>query len=189
MKKIVIAALAASAFATPALANPSATDSFDVIAHVAKHCTMEGLSDIDMGGLSVNETAGANALLLNSDSSHFGNQAWLSCNDTNAMSISFSGGAVPLLRSVSRNFVPGVDDPGFKDTINYRLNVHNYRSSGTQPFCMSTGTPGCHLVAQPRGAVHRQIQFQAQVLASENQDARPLADTYKDTVTVTVSTI
>lgn len=190
MKKILIAALAAStAFAAPAFAAPSTTDSFDVTAQVAKTCTMEGLNDIALGSLSINTTAGSNALLLNSNTAVMGNQAWLSCNDTNTMSIAFSGGAVPLLRSVSRDFVAGVDDAGFKDTINYQLDVHNFRSSGTQPFCRSVVTPGCHLITQARGAIHRRISFEARVLSSENQDARPLADNYKDTVTVTVSTI
>ena len=190
MKKILIATLVAtSAIASPAWAAPSTSDSFDVNAHVAKTCTMEGLNDINLGALSINETAGSNALLLNSDTSATGNHAWLSCNDTNVMSIGFTGGHVPLLRSVSRDFQPGVDDPGFKDTINYRLDVNNYRSSGTQPFCQSVATSGCHLITQPRGAVHRQISFTARVLASDNQDARPLADLYSDTVTVTVSTV
>ena len=189
MKKIAFAMIAMStAFATPAYAAPSATDSFEVSGHVLKTCTMENLNDIPLGIISINTTAGQNALLINHDASANGNQAWLSCNDNNQMSISFTGGAVPLLRSDTRDFIPGVDDPGFKDTINYRLDVNNYKSSGAQPFCRSVGTPGCHLVT-PRGAVHRQISFTATVPAADNQDARPLADTYRDIVTVTVSTI
>jgi spore coat protein U-like protein len=173
------AVLSAPAFAAPV------SDSFDINANVAETCTMEGINDIELGTLSINTNAGSNALFLNGASADNAGNFWLSCNDTNRMSIVPTNGK---LVNQDRSLQPG-DDAGFKDTINYSVAALNYRSGlfATQPAYNSLLGP--LFQNQSRGAIHRQIDMGAAVTLLGNLDARPLAGTYKDTVTVTVTII
>lgn len=183
MKKLIIASFLATAIAAPAFANP-ATDSFDINASVTSTCTMEGITDVDLDTLSISTTAGAGALLINNTSFEETAPFWLSCNESNRMLLTAAAG---VLRNQDRQFVPGVDDSGFKDTINYSVYALNYFSNGAGPeFKSGTGSTGQNTT---RGAIHRQVEIRARVRANENTDARPLAGRYEDTVTVAVTTI
>ncbi|HWV61776.1 MAG TPA: hypothetical protein VN034_14025 [Sphingopyxis sp.] len=177
-----MAALSAM-LSTPAFAADSDSESFDITANVAETCTMEGISDIELGALSINTNAGSTALFLNGLSADNAGEFWLSCNESNRMSI------VPTLgrlKNQTRSVQPG-DDNGFKDTINYSVAALNYRNGFLQPsFNSLTGPLFQNL---QRGAIHRKIDMGAVVTGLDNFDARPLAGTYKDTVTVTVTTI
>lgn len=180
---IATAAVASTAmFSATAFASP-VSDSFDINANVAETCTMEGINDIELGTLSINTNAGSNALFLNGASGENAGSFWLSCNDTNRMSIVPTNGK---LVNQDRSLQPG-DDAGFKDTINYSVAALNYRNGFIQPAYDSLlGSLAQNL---SRGAIHRQIDMGAAVTFLSNLDARPLAGTYKDTVTVTVTII
>lgn len=182
MKKIAFVAAAAALLSTPAMAAPSDTESFDINASIPETCTMEGINDINLGEISINTTAGSNALLINTllDTETAGD-FWLSCNENNRMSFSQTNG---VLKNLDRSVAPG-DDAGFKDTINYVVNAVNYRNGLLQPGCVS----GLGCSTATRGAVHRQIDMRASVSAIGQGGLRPLAGNYQDTVTVTVTTI
>jgi spore coat protein U-like protein len=183
MKKLFAVAAMSAMLSTPAFAADSDSESFDINANVAETCTMEGISDIDLGTLSINTTAGNNALFLNGASADNAGEFWLSCNDTNRMTI------VPTLGKLKNTTRPlgAGDDAGFKDTINYTVAALNYRNGFLQPSYNSLLGP--LLQNQSRGAIHRKIDMGAAVTLLGNLDARPLAGVYKDTVTVTVTTI
>lgn len=183
MKKLFAVAALSAMLSTPAFAADSDSESFDINANVAETCTMEGISDIELGTLSINTNAGSNALFLNGASADNAGEFWLSCNESNRMSI------VPTLgklKNQTRTLQPG-DDAGFKDTINYSVRALNYFNGGAGPEHNSAnGSTGQNTI---RGAIHRQVELRARVRANENTDARPLAGEYQDTVTVTVTTI
>lgn len=183
MKKILSLAVASTAvMAVPAFAADTATDDFNINASVAEVCTMEGINDIDLGEISVRTTAGSSALLINTLlETETAGRFWLSCNENNRMTLTPTNG---VLQNTTRSVSPG-DDPGFKDTINYVVNAVNYRNGFFQPGCASN--VGC--VSFSRGAIHRQVDMRATVSAFGNQDGRPLAGDYQDTVTVTVTII
>lgn len=186
MKKMILAsAAAAMLIATPAFAAPSDTEDFDINANVLKSCTMENINDINLGNLPINLTAGPSALLINGPSAGASNSFYVSCNDTNQMTVVPAAGRLVG----SRVFQPGIDDPGFKDTINYAVTALNYRSGllAVQPGYSSL--LGAFGQSAPRGAVHRQVTMGVLVTAAGNLDGRPLAGNYTDTVTVTVSTL
>jgi spore coat protein U-like protein len=182
MKKILFVSAAMLA-ATPAFAAPSATDDFAVTAAVAKACTMENIADINLGNLPIRLTAGADALKINGNTTGSAGLFYLSCNDTNSMTIvsANNGRLVNQTRSLDSG-----DDPTYTDRLRYRLFAVNYRNSGGQPGFIG-GTPQNQ--TGTRGAIHRQINMTASVLQSTDDHLRPLAGNYQDTVTVTVTTI
>ncbi len=182
MKKIIAATAAALIVSTPAFANP-AEQSFAINASVADTCTMEGINDINLV-VGVETAPGSGALLINSNPLGYAGQFWLSCNETNRMSLVPTLG---VLKNVDREFEPGVDDPGFKDTINYNIRAENYFNTGPQPRYNSVSGPGSQTGS--RGAVHRLLNMTASIAPVQNQDGRPLAGNYQDTVTVTVTII
>ena len=184
MNKFLIASLGAMLAATPAFAADSDNESFDINANVAETCTMEGISDVDLGTLSINTTAGSNALFINNTSDEDTNQFWVSCNESNRMLIDADLG---VLKNTTRTLQAG-DDAGFKDTINYSVYALNYLNNSTSSPGHSSAN-GSFGQNTTRGAIHRQVELRARVRANENTDARPLAGEYQDTVTVTVTTI
>lgn len=184
MKKFLLAATAAAMLSsTPAFAQASDTDDFDINANVAEACTMENIADIDLGTLSINTTAGSNALYINGPAANTTGTFWLSCNESNRMTLVPTAG---VLENTTRSVQPG-DDAGFKDEINYSVAALNYRNGLLQPAYNSLLGPVFQNLT--RGAIHRQVNIGAAVTALENLDGRPLAGTYTDTVTVTVTTI
>lgn len=174
MKKYLVVAAASAMLATPAFA---AEEQFQVNADVEATCTMQDVGDVNLGQLQISTTAGNGALLLSSDKSANTNRFWVSCNDQNRMT--FSG---DTRLQGSRVFQPGVDDAGFTDKLIYRVAALDYVSTGTNPsFKSDVGAQN----VTTRGPVHRRVQLEASVRDEDNAD-RPLAGTYKGTVTVTV---
>ncbi len=183
MKKFLIVSLGAMLASTPAFAADSDSESFDINGSVAETCTMEGIGDVDLGTLSIDTTAGSNALFINNTSAEDTNPFWVSCNESNRMLIDADLG---VLKNQTRSLQSG-DDAGFKDTINYSVYALNYFNSGAGPqHSSAAGSTGQNTT---RGAIHRQVELRARVRKNENEDARPLAGNYEDTVTVTVTTI
>jgi spore coat protein U-like protein len=187
MKKMLLAsAAAAMLIAAPAAAAPSDGDEFNINGSVADACTMENINDVNLGNLPINLSAGPGALLINGPAAAASNSFYVSCNDTNLMTVDPDAGR---LVNQDRTYTPGVDDAGFKDTINYTVTALNYRSGllAVQPGYSSI--LGAFGQTAPRGAVHRQVTMAVAVTALGNLDGRPLAGNYQDTVTVTVSAL
>ncbi len=186
MKKFLLAAAAMTVMAgTPAFAAPNDSDTFAINASVAKTCTMENIADINLGVLDVNTNAGNGALFLTDVQTAETNPVYISCNDTNSMTItSASGGQLVNPASLSGA------DAGFKNTLNYSLAADGYRNGGllNQPLFRRTlfGLFQANNGAS-RGALHRQVDFDVLVDPVNNLDGRPIAGTYTDTVTVTVT--
>jgi hypothetical protein len=188
MKKIAFtsAAVAMMIASAPAFAADTDSDSFDINASVAKTCTMENLNDVALGTVGINTTSGSTALFINGGSTGATNNAYVSCNDTNSMTITSANNG----RLVNTTPPSGTADAGFKNTINYSLAASNYLNGLVQPGFRRSLLFGLISVGNgtPRGAIHRQVHFNVLVDPFNNGDARPTAGLYQDTVTVTVST-
>ena len=187
MKKLLLAATATAVMlsSAPAFAANNASDTFDINASVAKTCTMENINDISLGTLDINTNAGNSALYLTDIKTAGTNSFYVSCNDTNSMTIS-SANAGQLKTTTP---LTGAD-AGFKNTLNYSLGAENYRNGGQlqQPGFRRTLFGLLQLNnGASRGALHRQVKFNALIDPLNNLDARPVAGTYTDTITVTVT--
>lgn len=186
MKKFLFAATAASVMmATPAFAANIDSDTFDIDAAVAQTCTMENITDIQLGVVDVNTNAGSAALFVTGTATASTNSFYVSCNDTNSMTISSLNNG----KLVTTTPLTGADN-GFKNTLNYSLAASNYRNGGllSQPGFRRTlfGLAQINNGAS-RGALHRQVNFNALVDPFNNSDGRPVAGIYSDTVTVEVT--
>ncbi|WP_170003310.1 spore coat protein U domain-containing protein [Pseudopontixanthobacter vadosimaris] len=186
MKKIVLCAVASTAFiSTSAFAQSNTTtDTFVVTANVTPTCVMENVQDIDLGALKIVTTAGSNALVFgNGSKSATSNAAYLSCNDTNAMTIT-SDGALKNARGVTAD----ESADGFSDRVDFRVYANNYgAATGNARQTYFSRNGGSQRNADPRGALHRQISFQGSVDYDDNRGFRPIAGAYSSTVTVTVA--
>lgn len=187
MKKLLFAATAVTVMmaSAPAFAADTDSDDFEINASVAQTCTMENIGDINLNTVDINTNAGASALYIDGTSTGSNSQFYVSCNDTNSMTLSsLNNGRLRTTTSLS-----GADN-GFKDTINYSLAANGYRNGGllAQPGFRRTlfGLLSLNNGAS-RGALHRQINFDALIDPLNNLDARPVAGIYTDTVTVTVT--
>jgi spore coat protein U-like protein len=189
MKKLILAAAASTAMLAAAPAFAAGTDSseFDINASVAKTCVMQDIEDIELNTVDINTNAGALALLIEGSNTGNTGNFYVSCNDTNSMSIvSTNGGQLKTTTTLN-----GADAGQFKNTINYSLGAIGYRNGGqlNQPGFRRTlfGLVAVNNGAS-RGAVHRQVSFGALIDPLNNLDARPVAGNYTDTITVTVTT-
>lgn len=186
MKKILLTASAATmVIATPAFAADSTTDTFVVNASVPPTCTMENVNDITIGDLAINTNAGSDALTMNTavtgSKSATSNLVYLSCNDSNTMSLSSTG---PLTNSAN---VPTAEElaDGFTNQIHFRVYVNNY-GPGTGNARRQYRSTGLQFNNGTRAALHRQISFLGSVDYDDNDGVRPIAGTYSSTVTTTV---
>lgn len=188
MKRLLCAAAAAALFvATPAFADPSDDTSFDINASVPAACTIGELGDYDMGELDIVLTAGSGALTLAALGSNGvvrTQDFWVSCNDTNRMSITSANngklirdGAAPTAEEAAE---------GFTNLISYAVTTTNYLPTPYQQPSLSDGTAWHQ--NNTRGAIHKQVTMLARVtsLNGQNSTRRPLAGDYSDTLTVTV---
>lgn len=189
MKKMFYAASAVAMFAaTPAFAQASDQENFDITASVPGTCTIGNPGAFDMSVLNPVTTAGAaNTLTLASIGIVSKTQKlWISCNDTNKMTLSSLNDG----RLVRQGAAPTEDEEqqGFTNRIGYAVSPVNYipgAAASVQPS-LSNGAPFHQ--QKTRGAIHQEVDMQVRVRATDgaNSTKRPLAGTYKDTVTVTV---
>lgn len=176
MKKLLLAATAATIMSSPAFAANSATDSFVVNGTVPDTCTMQDVNNVNLGSLAISTTAGSGALLLNGDASGNTNTFWVSCNKTNTLAIT---GPAELQGSRAKTIF---DDASFTDKLKYSVTANSYLASGTQPSLIAG-------VSDPktRAPLHHQVSLTAAVTQALNPGVRPLAGTYTATVLVTVT--
>lgn len=184
MKRIVIAAAALSAFAAPAFAQTSTdTTSFEVTATVPDVCTMGTAGNIALGAQSVNTTTGIDALLLNANDVGSSAAFWLSCNDSFTLTMS------SLNQGLETANAPSGDDAAlFTDTLHYRLRLIDFNDGGqgAQPLLATIDNTTRDFASG--GPRHRQVNAQVTVLQADNA-LRPMAGSYTDTATVTVTTL
>jgi len=191
MKKLLIAASCAAMFAaTPSFAQASDSESFQISASVPGTCTIGNPGTINLSSLTVNTTAGANALTLVAGNSGYvadsTNNFWVSCNDVNKMTISSANNG----RLVRNGAAPTAEEAaqGFTDRIAYHVNATNYRPNTNWQFqpALNEGAVN-NYQNTARGAIHQEVGMQARIRANQaNAGKRPLAGDYSDTVTVTV---
>lgn len=183
MKKILTASVISMAMATSAMAAPNDSDDVTINASVAKECSIEDITILDLGALPIVETPGPDALQLTSDETRAEQLAWVSCNFTNTMTL----GVTTPLTSASAAPLVGTAETGsqpFTNLINYRFRANNYRNS---PEVNSFGTP---TRSNTTGVIHKQIRFRAIVDGDDNAGIRPIAATdYTATATVEITTL
>lgn len=184
MKKMILASAATAIMmaSAPAFAADTATDTFDINASVAKTCTMENIADVDLGTIGVNTGAGPLALLLSGFTSGSTVAGYVSCNDTNSMTVTSGNGG----KLVNPAGLPSGSDASFTNELLYSVGANNYYNGGL----LGPGFVGNVISGGfgPRGAIHKQVSFDILVGPLLNLGKRPVAGTYSDTVTVSVTT-
>jgi spore coat protein U-like protein len=185
MKKLVIAALAASTiFASPALAAPTDSTSFQVTATVPEECSIEQMSTLNFGAGSLNivTTPGPNALTLLNSSNNPSQTIWASCNTQAQVQLSSaSDGLVSASNAGNTN-------PEFTNQIEYRLRLQT--TDGSVPnLLLITQQAGTTVQANSVGAFHDQVVISADIANGDN-NLLPLAGTdYTDTATISLTAI
>lgn len=187
MKKIILAASALTLIAAPAFAQSSSTQTFDVTASVPGTCTIGDPATIALSALGVNATSGADALTLTGGVQKDEN-FWVSCNDTNKMTITSANGG-NLIRTGAAPTATEASQ-GFTNLIAYHIGATNYRPGVDWQYqpTLNEGTNNNYMNST-RGAIHQEVTMRARVVTtgnSKNVGKRPLAGNYSDTVTVTV---
>lgn len=187
MKKLIIAALAASTIATPAFAQTAnSSESFQIQASVADSCVMADINTLNLGQQDIFTTSasGENALRIESADTDTTNNFLLACNDTHRLSIRSENSG---LRNFDRP-KGADDDASFTDIIEYRLSLQNYNHTANLNTFVA-GDPGFNMfVSGLIGARHRNVNIKVDVLPEDNT-GRPLAGNYRDNVTVEVTSI
>lgn len=185
MKKIILASAATAIMmaSAPAFAANTDNDSFDINASVAKTCTMENINDIALGTIGVSTTAGSGALVITGTNSGSSNQVYVSCNDTNAMTVVSTNGG-----KLKTGPIPAGSDPVFTNELTYYGGAANYLNGLPGPGFVGAAGNGVPFL---RGAIHKQVRFDVGLdglAALANFGKRPIAGVYTDTITVTVTT-
>ena len=187
MKKLLLAAAAASVFAAaPAFAADSDTEDFDIYASVPATCTISDPGTFEMGPLSINLTAAQASTLSINTSIDKRQDFWVSCNDTNKMTLSSDNngflkrdGAAPTAAEAAE---------GFTDKIGYGVSPYNYLDTGTWQVQPALVTGATFHQGTSRGAIHRNVEMYVRIRTTDQAaNTRPLAGDYTDNVTVTVA--
>lgn len=184
MKKIILASAATAIMmaSAPAFAANTDSDGFDINASVAKTCTMENINDVALGTIGVSTTAGSGALVLTGSNTASSNPVYVSCNDTNAMTVVSTNGG-----KLKTGAIPSGSDPVFTNELFYAAGAGNYLNGLPGPGFVGPIGNGIPFI---RGAVHKQVTFDVNLGAAAllNFNKRPIAGVYTDTITVTVTT-
>jgi spore coat protein U-like protein len=187
MKKIITAAIVGTTMlATPAFAQQvSDNASFEVTATVPGTCTIGTPGAIALNTLDVNTTAGADALTLTKSSVQRSSKFWISCNDTNKMTVTsankgflVSDGAAPTTEEAAE---------GFTNQIAYNIGAEGYLKNDWQYQPTLNEGSNNNYQGKERGPIHREINMRAAIgTEKKNAGKRPLEGTYRDNVTITV---
>lgn len=189
MKKILIAALASTAFvSSPAFAQ-SATDtvSFDVDATVNQQCHIQDPADVDFGVITLENSnvPGQDSLTLNNGSQTGSVQnIWVSCNYGAQLTASSANGG--LFNSAGAGLVAN-DPTDFTDLIEYRIKLTSTDGSFDN-FEFQTDGAGSTGPVVADGAFHNQATLRVYIDADDNP-LRPVAGDYADTATLTVGPV
>lgn len=146
---------------------------------------MEDINDVNLGEVDIFRSSGADALLLESNSTGNSGNFYISCNLENQVTISSANGALTnQTRSLTGNEDPAA---GFVDAIQYRVALDNYYNDGNGPKLITKN--GNSVTSASRAAIHRMVKARVTILRDDNKGKRPLAGSYLDTVTVNVQSI
>lgn len=183
MKKILIAALAATAFATPAFAADTDTVNFDITANVAPECSIETPSTFNVANVNIVETPGPDALTITGLSQAPNQNIWMSCNQAAKITVhSQNGGLLNAANAAAVN-----NDPAdFTNVINYRL---GFGSNGSEVPNVTLATKNGDTTSRDtNGAFHYNSLMVLHISESDNT-LRPVSGTYEDTVEISLATI
>lgn len=184
MKKFAIAALAATTvLATPAYAqSATASDSFNITGNVQNECSIDDPKDVTFN-ININEDSGANALLINANSSDQ-QRIWVSCNYATTLTVSGTeltnaGGAAAA-----------ANDPNdFTNVINYFIKLEPGTAGGPIPqVTMNTKNASNTASGNAVGAFHDQAKLNV-VIAPGDNPKRPVAGQYTAVATVTLGAL
>mgnify|MGYP000532926322 CR=1 FL=1 len=183
MKKILIAAVASTAFfSTAAFAAGTATQGIDITATVSPECVIGAIAPVNLGVIPISTTADATGLTISADvPKSTPVPFYMGCNQRMHIAL---GGRGLVSASNASNPSLGVD--GFTNKLNYQYYMNG--TPGT-PFSGATnGTPSAR--TGDRDPFYREASIQIGMTQSINAGRRPLAGTdYTDTATLTLTAI
>ena len=184
MKKILIAALAATTLSTPAFAQ-SNTDSADVVVNgtVQQECSIADPTAVNFPVVNINEGAGANALLLKNGSQAVTQNIYVSCNYAAKVSASSANGGLLNAAGVAL----AANDPlDFTNLIEYRVKLTATDSSFPVLDFRTNGVGASSVNAA--GAFHNNAALEVRI-DRDDTSKRPVAGSYTDTTTLTVGPV
>lgn len=194
MKKLVIAAVASTAFISSAAFAQSNTDSdqFVVSGTVNQECSIGNVALFSFDAIEINQGAGANALLLVNGSEEAGapQDIYVSCNYAAKMSAaSANGGMLNTLGSggVDAATLVANDPADFTNLIEYRVLLTATDTSFT-PLDFRTGSNGGNGPVTTSGAFHNLAKLRV-YLDRDDTSKRPVAGDYTDTATLTLGPV
>lgn len=184
MKKLILSAVAVSLIGTPAFAADSDQQDFVINANVEQECSLENPTDFNLGALPINTDPGPQALLLTATVEDT-QDIWMSCNYPADISLEADNRAL-----VNSN--PVTDTAQFTNRLNYRVGLQPSNGSAFNGF--NSWAP----FVQPQPTTRTQTaEFHDNATLTVtmphfeygNQNRRPIAGDYTDTVTITLGTI
>ncbi|MEP0191736.1 MAG: hypothetical protein ABJP70_14050 [Erythrobacter sp.] len=181
MKKLTLAAAATALVATPAMADPTASDTFLVGAAVQAECSVDDPDAVVFGLLDIEEDSGADALLLSEDRYVERQRIWASCNYPTSITLE----AIPMVNLFQTN--DGADAEDFTDVIHYRLRMRADDNDDFAEVNLRTIDENSSSVFQP-DAFHNRAFLRTVINANDNP-ARPLAGIYVGVAQVTLGAI
>ena len=181
MKKLVLATAATALFAAPAMAAPTASDTFLVGAGVQAECSVDDPDAVVFGLLDIEEDSGADALLLSEDRYVERQRVWASCNYPTSITLE----AAPMVNLFQTN--DGADAEDFTDVIHYRLRMRADDNTDFAEVNLRTVDESSSSVFQP-DAFHNRAFLRTVVNANDNP-LRPLAGIYLGVARVTLGAI
>ena len=185
MKKLLIAAVASTAFISSTAFAQSATDSTDlqVSGTVNQECSIEDPAAVTFAEVNINEGAGPNALLLQNGSQTDTQSIYVSCNY--AAKISAESQNDGLLNAAGAALAAN-DPADFTNLIHYRV-LLNSTDSSFPNLDFRTRLEASDSV-NAAGAFHNDATLRV-VIDRDDTQKRPVAGTYVDTATVTLGPV
>lgn len=181
MKKLLLGAAAAALISTPAMADPSASDTFLVGAAVQPECSVDDPDPVFFGLLEIEEDSGSDALLLTEDRYVERQRIWASCNYPTSITLS----AIPMFNLLQANDGPDAED--FTDVLHYRLRMRADDNDDFSEVNLRTIDESTSSEFQP-DAFHNRAVLRTVINANDNP-ARPLAGIYLGIAEVTLGAI
>jgi len=185
MKKVIIAAAAASLISTPAFAADTDQQDFVINANVEQECSLENPTDFNLGALPINTDPGPQALLLTATVEDT-QDIWMSCNYPADITLEADNRRLTNSNTVT-------DTAQFTNTLNYRIWLEPSVAgafNGFSSFIPAFQGPATSFRTQT-AEFHDNANLRVAVPHADagNQNRRPIAGDYTDTVTITLGTI
>jgi type 1 fimbria pilin len=185
IKKIIIVALASTAFMSSAAFAQSNTDSADLVVSgtVQQECSIADPAAVNFPVVNINEGAGATALLLRNGSQHTTQNIYVSCNYGATLSAESANGG--LLNAAGASLAQN-DSNDFTNLIHYRVKLTATDSSFPElDFRTRLEASDSQLAG---GAFHNNATLEVRIDRDDTQK-RPVAGAYTDTTTLTIGVI